>query len=484
MPAASGGGASAGGRYGKEMLSSVRPAVLYASGMLGAVSVGALAALPSGNLVLMAVAGVGLLVWLPAPALILTLLLAQEVKSGFGFSGMTVFGAQLYFGLVGKVPMLVVVVGTAALAATIQLVLKRDGTRILPPTVLLAITLAIGTGAAGIAAGMDPTSALGQVARPFLLFLLAWTVGRSCGSNASTVRAAGFAAAAGIVLLAALGLPAALAGGSILSGQLVYYDTATAAIAGAILLAILRSEIISNGRIALAACSAIVLLVSFRRSVFLSLIIILTGLFIANKRSRKMVWRVLLWGGAFILAGGVLFPNLVSTFLDRLLASYATLEGTENDVSTAGHVDDITVGLRYAIENPWGYGPTSPQLTGLFVKTGSLYVHNELLLDWLRFGLVGLAVILAFFASTLVDTFKALRSGRQSPPLVVAAAAFFVPVFLIASVTAPFLTTTGRWPALLGLTTGILAGYQAVKGPPVLVSKTKESHNKRPKVLT
>lgn len=444
------------------MTANVRTASFAVAMVVGVGLCGALGATDTGRIVLLALAGMAFLIWQPTIVLVLILLITQEIKPAAGYSGMTVLGSEFYFSLLAKIPIIGILVAAAAFIA----ILKRGKALIridkFQLTFLLALFLATGSAVSGIATGMDIASALGQVSRPFIIFMLAWIVGASYSSDMKALRLTAIAGGAAIVILAATGLPSAL-GAAAAGGRLVYYDTATAAAAAAVLLAILRSERLTKGRIALAACAAVVLLVSFRRSVIISLLVILVLMIFVNKQYHVMVKRMVVWGGCFILLGLIAFPSLLSTFADRLLVSYSTLNGVGEDVSTTGHLDDIAIGLQYALEQPTGYGPQSQQLTGFFVQSGSLYVHNELLLDWLRFGIIGLLAVLVLFYSMTRDSIGLFRMDQSSVPIAVSAGSFFVPIFVISSLSAPFLTTTSRWPAILGLAAGIMGNYKSAE---------------------
>lgn len=463
-------------------IADVKATVMAIGGLASAVTFGALAAFSTGRLMLLAIGGVAFLAWRPTVALVIILCLAQEIKPGFGFSGMTVFGADLYFGLVAKMPVVLLLLAVAAFAALTTRGVNFKRINHFPLTFAVVVALVLGTTWSGMASGMDIASALGHVARPFLIFALAWVVGVGYGSDLQTLRVTALAGGASIIALAAVGLPVALMSGSLAGGGLVYYDTATAAIAASVMLALLRSGHLTKGRIALLLCAGVVLVVSFRRSVILSLMLVLAVMFFISKGSRRAVKRGLVWAGGFISVGMVVMPSLLTTFADRLVSSYETLRGTNDEVSTAGHVDDIWTGLHYAVAQPWGYGPSSPQLTGFFVQGGTLYLHNELLLDWLRFGFIGLIAVLALYVSMMRDCVKVFLQPNGEPvPVAVAASAFLMPTFVISSFSAPFLTTTNRWPAILGLAAGILLAYHSTRrsGFPADVGKVQRQFMSR-----
>lgn len=455
------------------MTAKFKANALTAMGWLGALCCGALVISTTGQIAFAALVGFAFLAWQPTVVLILVLVMAQEVKPGASFSGMTTLGSDIYFALVAKFPLTVILLGLAAFVSLARKGQEQKEQRAFSPTIVVAALLVFGTAVSGLVFQMDVASALGQVARPFLIFALGWIVGASYGANPPVMRSASLAGAAAMIALAVTGLPAALVSGTASGEHLVYYDTATAAIAAACFLAVLRVKQLSRGHLAVAISTAVVLLVSFRRSVIISLVLTLVVALLVNKQYRGMAKRVAVWAVALVLVGMSTVPSLLSTFANRLAMSYATIQGAGEDVSTEGHLDDITVGLQHALAQPLGYGPQTPQLTGLFVQGGTIYVHNELLLDWLRFGLIGLLVVLALLISMLVDSFKVLRRDPGTVPVAVSAASFLMPIFVVASISAPFLTTTNRWPALLGLGAGILAAYNSTEAKGTLSREEK-----------
>jgi O-Antigen ligase len=125
--------------------------------------------------------------------------------------------------------------------------------------------------------------------------------------------------------------------------------------------------------------------------------------------------------------------------------------------SSQGHLQDIRIAWSYVRENFWtGIGPQHPQLPGLASdKTHVLYVHNEWLQDWLRFGPGAVVLVTAFL---LIIALLAIRTlaGRKAPAMHRAAAIFglITPICLLAF---PYLSESIQWPLLLGIAAGILA---------------------------
>lgn len=407
-----------------------------------------------------------ILAWRPLTAALLAFLIFQEISPRSGQSGLTIFGHQFYFVEFGQLPLAFFFIGIAAISVSVrhQFTDRLEGKSAKSPLIVVIVFLSASI-VIGLLSGLGVASVFGQVARPLIVFVLAWQVGafsrRELSGN-SLPRSLSL----GVLGLAAVGLPVALMGGGLsLGGQLVYYDTATAAIAGAVLLAIFRESRQSVASLTVALCAAIVLVVSFRRSVLVALVITVFATALMSRSFRKIMLKTVAACSGLILLGYTVIPGLLMSFWERIALSYETLDGTASDESTQGHVDDIRIGLDHALANPSGYGPASPQLPGLLTQGNTIYVHNEMLLNWLRFGLLGLLLslllILIFARSASEVLFK---SDRQFS-VVFHAAAYFVPIYLIASFTAPFMMTTVRWPALLGIALGILSVSRSHQPP-------------------
>lgn len=428
---------------------------LLVAALVGAGLAGALSTTGTGRILFLAIACALAVVGRPILVVVLSLIVCQEISPAFGQTGLTVFGSQIYFIQPANLPISFYLLVLAAAVVAIRssgLILHLDMRHI-----LLIGFFAFFAWIVAIGHGLSLFSSFGQVLRPLLILALGWYLGARSASE-TTERVGAVSVGCAVVALAAAGLPAALAGGGLsLGGQLVYYDTATAAIAGAVLLSILREPGTSAARVLVGVSAAIVLLISFRRSVLISLIVIVLVTAIFSPALRKVLLRTLLAGSLLVFLGLVTVPSLLLVFWERVTASYDTLGGSAADSSTEGHVSDIAIGLSHALKNPWGYGPASPQLPGLVTEGGTIYVHNELLLNWLRFGFIGLVLMVLLLFVFSGTALKALISRTSRAPVVTHCAAYFILIFVLVSFTAPFLMSTSRWPALVGIAVGILS---------------------------
>jgi O-antigen ligase len=148
--------------------------------------------------------------------------------------------------------------------------------------------------------------------------------------------------------------------------------------------------------------------------------------------------------------GGVAAPpQQISDYSPRLSSEVATN-------STEGHMSDLRVGWRYVEKNFWtGVGPRADQLPGLVANRSKLvYVHNEWLMDWLRFGPLAPVLVTAFLGILAIMAIRTLRRPESgSDQLSAAMFGLLAPVVLMLF---PLMTTSTRWPLFLGISAGIL----------------------------
>ncbi|RIV36821.1 hypothetical protein D2L64_18635 [Micromonospora radicis] len=131
--------------------------------------------------------------------------------------------------------------------------------------------------------------------------------------------------------------------------------------------------------------------------------------------------------------------------------------------STSGHLDDLRIGWEQVRANPWtGIGPLAPQLPGVAADQAErIYVHNQLLQDWLRYGpLAPLLVVLFFVVAGLVALARLRDPDSDLVSRVSAAFCLIAPPCLM---TAPFLSETSRWPLVTGIMAGILVGQAGLR---------------------
>lgn len=426
---------------------------------LAALGAGFLATTEQGRLTLLVVAMIAFLFWKPLPVVVLLLVFGQEINPAHGQSGLTVLGHEIYFVQFLNLPILFFILSMAAIFTLMKphrqpiSPLSAAGSRPIIWTLGILVFLLLLT---AVAEGISPASTFGQVLRPLIVFTLAWLIsGRT--ESSSDIKLTYDVVWISIVILALLGLQAALAGsGASIGGQLVYYDTATAAISAAALLTIVRRPRLRALELIGVCASACVLLVSFRRSVLIGIAVIVFTACLTSSAFRRVTVRILLSFIGLIFVGMLTVPDLLYSFWQRLILSLDAFDGTATDSSTAGHIDDISIGLKYALSNPWGFGALSNQLPGLFTKGDFLYVHNEILLIWLKFGIVAAASFVLFMIALAIPATKILVTTKAQTDTWRMSASYFVILYILTSVSAPFLMTTSRWPALLGLVIGIL----------------------------
>lgn len=398
--------------------------------------------------------------WRPSVSVVIALVLCQEIAEGEGF-GLTTdtlqaFGHQLYFVELGNLPifeLLLVFAATAGLAHKSVRQGERGGRTAL-------VLIALGGLLIGIAAGfhdLGPLSILGQSERPLILagaaMVLSLTTRYQPGGWAAVTKAAGAAmlviAAAGMFLLASGRVSLALDGSTPL-----FYDSALPAVAGAVFLTLLLRPAERRWRLLLLAATGFIVLLSGRRNVWVAMFVALVVLLVVRSGRAKNLVRLAVGGGLIVGLVVLITPGVLGVMGQRLQDSINTASGSADEVSTSLHLSDLSYGWKYALDAPFlGYGPYHPPLPGLAVQQGSMYVHNEFLIVWLRYGLPGLLTVAVLTIGMLV---LGVQSIRRTLSLHGSVSAVFLIMAPVCAMTAAFFTTTQRWPALLGLAVGTL----------------------------
>lgn len=229
--------------------------------------------------------------------------------------------------------------------------------------------------------------------------------------------------------------------------QISFYDTALPTAAAAVLFgAALRDT--GRWRLLFMAAAAIVVILSLRRSLWLACILFCLLVIFLNPRARKRLRKPLV---ALACAGVLSFlviPSYVGQILGRFVTGLTAAFGDSQEQSATGHIVDLEIGFDAARNHPWtGVGPYGQPIPGLVVQE-ALYVHNELLQAWLRFGMPGLVAVVLFSGWSVVLAVRILRGRFGSAPTAGAVMLILTPVN---AVTAPFLTTTARWPIFCGI---------------------------------
>ena len=423
---------------------------------------GALAALQPGVGLVLPLAVVAVLIarW-PTAVVLVLVILCQEISptSGFGLNAtpLQVFGNDLYLEEIGKVPVLIPVLALAALAGLLHAHAHPSSPERVPTRACLLLgCCGLAVVAVSIYYGADVLTAVGQYGKHYAVALLALVVAsttdRQPGGWPLVVRCG--AVALGGVLLTGTALLLAGAVTPESDGSLaVYYDSALPALAGAVLLVALLGSTGGRWRWVLVAVTGGIVLLSGRRNVWFALLVALAVVIAVRRGRARTALRVGLLISAFVGLALAVDPALATAMGDRVAAASSALTTGTGDKSTAGHVNDIQYGLGYALDSPWlGYGPNHGPLPGLAVQSGVLYVHNTYLLDWLKFGAVGLLVSTGLTVAMLVVGLRRLR-GHDTLDIATVGAVFFV-IAPTCALTAAFFTTTVRWPALLGLSAG------------------------------
>jgi O-antigen ligase len=402
----------------------------------------------------------------PALTIVSLLLICQELDPSQGFggpsaSGLLFLGHQVYFQTVARFSLLTLVVlfgfGRAAIAARPRR----------PQRIVAILVLALGAYFTALlwADGSSLTSAINQDARFAILFGACFAVGVVAAGSGDWKRHAVPVLQWVLTGIALIGVYLAVSGQG--DGQtgttIIFYDSAMGAIAGAIVLAAaLTPGAERNWRIWwLGAAGTIIVVLAARRNVYGAMAVaLLLGLTVVRNRAR-LALRVVA-GVAIVLVGlGVFAPAELTGIGRQLSAIWGATQGTATDASAQGHISDISIGWNAVKASPIsGVGPGG-HLAGLVAEgSGSLYIHNQVLESWLRFGLIGAILVVAAQVAMVVQGLFALR--RPELDFSARWAAMLLIMAPVAMLTAPFLTNAQRWPAILGFAAGLVAAADAL----------------------
>lgn len=411
--------------------------------------------------VAIAVVGAGALLRWPALAILALLLVCEEVEPtaggfGAGGSGLLFIGHQLYYKTFSRVSLLTLV----AVVACARVAVIDPPRRLRSVSLFLVALMGFWYVATAWIGGSALTSAINQDARFALLFVLAFVIGAWAGDQEDWKERCITVMQWGFSVIALIGAYLAASGqGQAQSGvNIIFYDSALGAVAGAVVVAVLLApRVARTPRVWwLGGAALIVVVLSSRRNVWAAMIVaLLVGLIVARNRAR-LVLRGLIGLGVVLVGVAVFAPSLLTEIGHQLSAIWQASQGSAADTSTQGHLSDISTGIKAVLAHPVGGIGANGHLTGLVVEMpGPLYIHNQILESWLRFGIVGGLLVIAAQATLVVRAVSVLR--RHSGDLSLSWAAVLLIMAPAAMMTAPFLTETQRWPALMGLAAGLLA---------------------------
>ena len=254
-----------------------------------------------------------------------------------------------------------------------------------------------------------------------------------------------------LVVAAMLAIPFGLH--NVTSGDISYYDASFVYLIGvSAVLVLFRAVEIGFLRVPFLVLSAFVIVVSLRRGAILAvaITILITGILVGRGTFRMVVAVT----AGVVIAAELFAPGVV----------LARVEGVVNYFTGASGQDFSVNYRRYELTNAWanverhwvwGIGPTEDwtvyrTFDGKFerIDDGD-YLHNSYLWVWLRYGLLGLAAYVAFLA---VSALTLVRRGAPVVAVIVGASIIGLAATLA---TASYLTTTLRWPLIVGLFLGI-----------------------------
>jgi O-antigen ligase len=377
-------------------------------------------------------------------------------------------GGELFYG--GELAGLRVVTLVALAAAAVVLLLRHrlPWQALRGPDVSLVLALTLLTITTAFAATGDPRGSL-TAASPWAVIGCGVVIGRQYARNARLRRRAEWTVAAIVVGKAVLGLFVFVTDRGLYDPNgllsIVYFDGAMPMVASVVLVVLLITRRAGSALVpaAVVAASAVVIVVAMRRT---SVVAILATVVVVSLLGRHRQALGRLWaGGALAVAViAVALPAAFVAFTTSLGQAWSTVLAGEGESSAQGHVDDIRIAWDTVKASPLrglGYGQDPP--VGLVTSDLSerLYVHNELFQNWLQLGLAGALLSTALVAVLFLRAVRVLREGGGDPLTLAAAVLCIGLPFALAWF--PHLTTTFRWPILVGISSGLLFGERAAR---------------------
>jgi O-antigen ligase len=176
--------------------------------------------------------------------------------------------------------------------------------------------------------------------------------------------------------------------------------------------------------------------------------------------ARRWKSTVLVLGAVAAVVVGALIAHVsvFATTLHRITHGIdAVLFSTQGNSSVKEHLADITLGWHAAISH-WliGIGAFPAQLPGAAVSSNNvLYLHNDLLMMWLRYGLLGLLIFGSLLVASVRLGYLVISHYRTSASALGALwAACFPFIAVIGGIFAPYLSESRRWDGLFGVAVG------------------------------
>jgi O-antigen ligase len=400
--------------------------------------------------------GLVVLVLAPEMTLLAVVTLIEEELTAGGHTAASVAspiraGASFYQGTFAGFRLIVVV---AVLAAVVAAMRRRP--RLSRPPIAVLVALAAWSCALALQQGAGFKHAV-TGATPWVLLLSGYVIGACLREHHSLRVAATRLLATVLAIKAAIAVSVWASGAtqSIGGVRIVYYDSLTPYLGGAALLAAATSRDKRSIRVALAVTGAFILVTSLRRNVVLALIasVLVLG---SRRTSRRLVVRAVIACGITAALVSAVAPSLGRDAVGSIEAGFETTAGGGNDSSTIGHLNDLSVGRAIVASSPIsGVGVYAQSQSGLVVSdSGNLYIHDEYLQTWARYGLpgiLGLLGILALFFRHAWRTF-----ARPPDSVLVALGAITLLALPVSLVFFPQLSSLTRFDVVVGILAGML----------------------------
>lgn len=195
---------------------------------------------------------------------------------------------------------------------------------------------------------------------------------------------------------------------------------------------------------------------SLRRGAIGGLLLAAVVTVLARRDLRRQLVVIVFVPAALALAGAIAMPGVGGRRVQVVVRYFNVTTGDNSYHYRAHEVSNVLQNIHS--HWLWGIGPSASwhlynTYGDTYLPPNTQYAHNEFLAMWLRYGLIGFALAISFFVVVAVALWRRWALGAG----IAIGIAF-------ACLTASFLTTTSRWPLLVGLLLGAGLGPRGVDG--------------------
>lgn len=310
----------------------------------------------------------------------------------------------------------------------------------------------------------QPIFASVVAATPWILLVFSMLVGYAVAGHIGLRRSLEYALTVVLVYKATISILVFMGGTAQPVGEtdVAFYDSTTSYIAASAVVAVVltwdRLKLIPT---TILLAGLVVVCLSPRRNVILAAILVLLVLSLLRRKYMRRAASAMLIGTGILLVLAGMSSGATTAIGAAFTGAISTVTyGDGTDTSTVGHFNDLVIGYQVATEQPvFGLGVfPAPRLGLVVADSNNLYIHNEALQTWARFGLPGLLFLITGLVLAIYRALAVARQGLQD--ISGAYGAISVLSLPVPLLFFPQLSTTPRFALVVGLAIGLLGANQ------------------------